>query len=95
MYSYAIRAIAIQPIALFILTFVAFLVISLHFWIGYLFHQQGEEPGEAEARHDVEQETGIDVAATAQGDENLPRDGVADEEGGGDAARPLQCLIYA
>ena len=42
----------------------------------------GEEPSQADARYDVEEQAGIDVSMTADRDEYLAGDGMGDEEGG-------------
>ena len=47
-----------------------------------LLHQLGEEPSQADARYDVEEQAGIDVALTADRDEYLAGDRVAYEESG-------------
>ena len=64
-----------------------FYIFNLHdflliFRVWNLLHQLGEEPSQADARYDVEQQSGIDVSMTADGDEYLARDGMGDEEGG-------------
>ena len=61
--------------------------LGLRVW--NLLHQLGEEPCQADARYDVEEQTGIDVALTADWDEYLAGDRMGYEEGGGDAAHPL------
>ena len=71
-----------------------FYIFYLHdflliFRVWNLLHQLGEEPSQADARYDVEEQTSIDVALTADRDEYLAGDRVAYEEGGGDAAHPL------
>lgn len=92
-YSKKMRVIAVLAITLLIV--ICFLDVSIKtflisiFRVWNLLHQLGEEPCQADARYDVEEQTGIDVALTADRDEYLAGDRVAYEESGGDASHPL------
>ena len=62
-----------------------FYIFYLHdflliFRVWNLLHQLGEEPCQADARYDVEEQAGIDVALTTDRDEYLPGDRMADEQ---------------
>lgn len=64
-----------------------FYIFYLHdflliFRVWNLLHQLGEEPSQADARYDIEQQSGIDVSMTADRDEYLAGNGMGDEEGG-------------
>ena len=55
-------------------------LLFFHLWIRNLFHQLRKQPSEADARDDVEQQAGIEVALTTDRDEYLPGDRMADEQ---------------